>query len=85
MSKPSDVNLDIKGRGGTYFQPVIDYINDRKYYRDALLIYFTDGFGESEITKPKTYRNLWVIIGDKNDLSVKEPYGNVIDFEVDYE
>lgn len=85
VKNPSDVNTTLEGRGGTCFQPVIDYINDNKYFRDALLIYFTDGFGEDEITKPKTYRNLWVIIGDKDNLSLKEPYGNAIDFEVDYE
>ena len=73
-----DVKMMVEGRGGTSFSPVIKYINENKYYRDALLIYFTDGFGEDEIPKPLTYRNLWVIIGDEEDLSLKEPYGNVL-------
>lgn len=44
----------------------------------CLLIYFTDGYGEDEIPKPKTYCNLWVIIGGAQQLSVKEPYGVVL-------
>jgi predicted metal-dependent peptidase len=69
----ADLQLKMSGRGGTSFIPVIEYINgeghyanNSKYphagqYRDALLIYFTDGYGDYEIPKPKTYRNLWVV------------------------
>ena len=85
VNKKSDLDMNIIGRGGTAFQPVIDYVNDNKYFRDSLLIYFTDGFGESKITKPKTYRNLWVILGSKNNLSLTEPYGNVVELELEYE
>lgn len=46
----------------------------------CLLIYFTDGYGEREIPRPKTYRNLWVVLGDEENLSLKEPYGTVISF-----
>lgn len=74
----ADVKLKVAGRGGTCFSPVIEYINNDKYFRDALLIYFTDGFGESSIPKPKTYRNLWVVFNSVNNLSLKEPYGAVI-------
>ena len=73
-----DIQTKMKGRGGTYFTPVIEYINERKYYRDALLIYFTDGFGEWEIPRPKTYRNMWVIMQSAENLSLKEPYGVVL-------
>ena len=75
---PADIKLKVAGRGGTWFSPAIEYINNDKYFRDALLIYFTDGYGESEIPKPKTYRNMWVVIGDARHLSVKEPYGAVL-------
>ena len=37
--------MKVAGRGGTMFTPVIEYINKDKYFRDALLLYFTDGFG----------------------------------------
>ena len=76
----SDIKKNVTGRGGTAFTPVIEYVNNDRYFRDALLIYFTDGYGEREIPRPKTYRNLWVVLGDKENLSLKEPYGTVISF-----
>lgn len=82
VKKPADVQMKVAGRGGTAFTPVIDYVNKDKYFRDALLIYFTDGYGESEIPKPLTYRNLWVILGKANELSLKEPYGAVVAMNV---
>lgn len=75
---PADIKKKVSGRGGTWFSPVIDYINKDKFFRDALLIYFTDGYGESKIPRPRTYRNIWVVIGDARHLSVKEPYGAVL-------
>ena len=71
----SDIKLKVAGRGGTRFTPVIEYVNNDKYFRDALLIYFTDGYGESKIPKPMTYRNIWVVFGDSRHLSLHEPYG----------
>ncbi len=73
-----DIKLKVAGRGGTWFTPVIEHINNDKYYRDALLVYFTDGEGENEIPRPKTYRNLWVVIGGADRLSLKQPYGAVL-------
>ena len=75
-----DIKKNVVGRGGTAFTPVIEYVNNDRYFRDALLIYFTDGYGEREIPRPKTYRNLWVILGNPKDLSVKESYGAVVAF-----
>lgn len=75
---PADIKQKVTGRGGTWFSPVIEYINKDKYYRDALLIYFTDGYGEREIPKPRTYRNIWVVMEDGRNLSVREPYGTVL-------
>lgn len=80
VKSEKDIKKDITGRGGTAFTPVIEYLNADRYYRDALLIYFTDGYGEREIPRPKTYRNLWVILGDVDNLSLKEPYGAVVSF-----
>lgn len=82
--KLNDINLKVTGRGGTSFTPVIEYINKAGKFRDAVLVYFTDGFGENAIPKPKTYRNLWVIIGEKENLSVKKPYGEVLEIGYDY-
>lgn len=74
----SEIKTKAVGRGGTCFSPAIEYINSDKYFRDSLMIYFTDGYGENTIPKPRTYRNIWVVFDDANHLSVKEPYGTVI-------
>lgn len=76
----NDVQLSVLGRGGTAFTPVIEYINDDRYFRDALLIYFTDGWGERSIPRPRTYRNLWVLTSGSY-LSVSEPYGAVVSMD----
>lgn len=75
---PADVKTKVAGRGGTRFAPVIDYMNQNKYLRGALLIYFTDGYGEAKIPRPRTYRNMWVVIGGAANLSLAEPYGAVL-------
>lgn len=49
-------DLNIKGRGGTDFQPVIDHYNEKGYY--TTLIYFTDGEACSPDNCPKN--TLWV-------------------------
>lgn len=81
ITKPSDVQKKVAGRGGTAFSPAIEYINQDRYYRDALMIYFTDGYGESSIPKPRTYRNIWVVFDHVRNLSVQDPYGVVIALE----
>lgn len=91
----NEVETKMRGRGGTSFIPVIKYINGEKPYdnptkypyagkfKDALMIYFTDGYGDYEIPKPKTYRNLWVVLHDTKCLSLKEPYGDVKSLSMD--
>ena len=81
LDSATDIPACVMGRGGTAFTPAIRYVNDHRCYRDALLVYFTDGFGERRIPRPLTYRNLWVVTGDKNNLSVEEPYGMVLSLE----
>ena len=91
VKKLADVKTEVHGRGGTYFTPAIEYINgDREFdgktvskgrYRNALMVYFTDGYGEREIPKPNTHRNLWVVVGKPESLSLKEPYGKVVGIE----
>ncbi len=78
LKSPADLPDRVAGRGGTSFTPAIEYINDHRYFRDALLIYFTDGYGELRIPRPRTYRNLWVVLGDADNLSVENPYGFVL-------
>jgi len=78
-----EINLDVNGRGGTSFEPVISYLNEKKEYRDAVLIYFTDGMGDDEISRPMVNRCLWVLTDLNSELSVEEPYGDVIRMECD--
>ncbi len=80
VKTPADIKKNVVGRGGTAFTPVMEYVNSARSFRDALLIYFTDGYGEREIPRPKTYRNLWVVLGNPKNLSVREPYGAVVAF-----
>lgn len=49
--------ITILGRGGTSFQPVINYFNDKKIY--TTLVYLTDGECEAPINTPKN--TLWVL------------------------
>ena len=83
VMNPGDVKLSVLGRGGTAFTPVIEYINNDRYYRDALLVYFTDGYGERSIPRPRTYRNLWVLTSGTY-LSLSEPYGTVVSMDGEY-
>lgn len=73
-----DVSYDIHGRGGTSFVPVIEYVNSNRYFRDSILIYFTDGEGDYSIPKPMTLRTIWVLYDENCKLSVRNPYGKVV-------
>ncbi len=77
IKKKGDIPDEYHGRGGTSYCPVIEYINSHPRYRNALLIYFTDGYGDGEIPKPKVRQTVWVLTaGDY--LSLKKPYGDVV-------
>lgn len=79
------IDMNVLGRGGTSFESVMQYINKDKTHRDALLVIFTDGYAEDKITKPNVYKVIWVITGKKEDLSVKEPYGMVLEMSKKYD
>ena len=78
VSSVKDVSFDVQGRGGTSFTPVIEYVNSNRYFRDAILIYFTDGMGERSIPRPLTQRIMWVLQDKNCKLSVTIPYGEVL-------
>lgn len=69
--------LEVHGRGGTEFDPVIEYYNEnlRKY---TSLVYFTDGEAWATI-KPKS-RVLWVL-SERSDMNDELP-GQVIKLEL---
>ena len=66
--------LNIKGRGGTNFAPVIHLADEQKY--DGLVI-FTDGYAPFP-AKPKT-RVMWAVC--KQDEGVEFPYGKKVVIE----
>ncbi|MDU2065753.1 MAG: VWA-like domain-containing protein [Sporomusaceae bacterium] len=70
-----DLKERLKIRGATRFTPVFDYANQHKI---NLLIYFTDGQGETSLqTQPKDYKTLWILSGNSKGLSLKTAYGAV--------
>lgn len=66
--------IDIIGRGGTCFHPVIKMADEKKY--DGLVI-FTDGYAPFP-SKPKT-RVLWAVC--EQDSGVEFPYGKKVVIE----
>jgi len=61
------------GRGGTFFYPVFDYVNDNLPDTKAL-VYFTDGECWDKLTEPE-YEVLWVIYNNKH---YKSDFGEII-------
>lgn len=77
---PLNSKMDIKNRlsnnGSTAFSPVFKYMRE-KNLRNSILIYFTDGLGEKELTvKPINKKVLWVIIG-KEEFSLDKSFGPI--------
>ena len=69
-----DLNYEIRGRGGTDFSVVFDYI-DRYIDYPTILLYFTDGFGAFPQNEPH-YDVAWIVA---NDVDV--PFGEKIILE----
>lgn len=73
IDKPSDFNLvSLNGRGGTRFQPAFDYLSENNLNsKNTLLVYVTDGFGESEseLMRHGFDNVLWLLV-DTNDKDV---------------
>lgn len=77
VKSKKDLKPKVDTKGGTAFSPVFEYIHDNKL-RNHFLIYFTDGVGEKELTvKPINYKTLWVLTGKEENLSLRNPHGEV--------
>lgn len=77
VKNKKDVKAKLETKGGTAFSPVFEYIHNNKL-ANYLLIYFTDGVGEDELTvKPINYKTLWVLTGKEENLSLKNPHGEI--------
>lgn len=72
-----DVKKKVNTRGATKFSPVFDYMIKNKM-KNHVLIYFTDGLGEAELTVTPMNRNtIWVLTGKGEELSLRKPFGVV--------
>lgn len=73
-----DINPNLLGRGGTLFQPIFDYAYEHNYKnREDLIIFATDGGGESTIDYKKFTNVMWLLVDGKH-LSVNNPKGQVL-------
>jgi len=68
----SKVDTKFKGRGGTSFVPIFEYIKKERIKTDVL-IYFTDMYGDFPRFPPR-YPTLWVSTTDID----KAPFGKVL-------
>lgn len=76
LKTEQDIQKRSSNNGSTAFSPVFQYIRDHNM-KNCILVYFTDGVGEKELTlKPFNKKTLWVICGD-DELSLEKPYGEI--------
>lgn len=76
LTSEKDIRKRSKNNGSTKFTPVFKYILDNNL-RNSVLIYFTDGVGENELSiKPINKKIIWVISGNE-ELSLKNSYGEI--------
>jgi predicted metal-dependent peptidase len=73
----SEIKKKVNTRGATKFSPVFEYMIKNRM-KNHVLIYFTDGVGEEQLTVTPINRNtIWVLTGKEEELSLKNPYGIV--------
>lgn len=76
LRSPKDIRKREANNGSTAFSPVFEFLKE-KNLRDNILIYFTDGVGEDELTCKVVPREvLWVLMGD-NKLSLKKTFSKI--------
>lgn len=67
--------FEVKGRGGTVFDPVVNYFNEHPEY--SALVYFTDGEAPAPQNPPRA-KMLWVISSRGTDQYVKDYPAQII-------
>ena len=65
-----------RGGGGTDFRPVFRYVDEHPELDPALLIYFTDGFGDCP-ERPPAYPVMWLLTEDGRE----QPWGQSVHFK----
>ena len=73
---PTPEKMTLKGRGGTDFRPVFDWVSSHSDTSHPILIYATDGFG----TFPKTsaqFPSIWILTpSSATDKQI--PFGSIV-------
>jgi len=70
-------NIELKGGGGTRFEPVFEWLEENKPDTQAL-IYFTDGYG-SYPPDQYNWKTLWVLFSDYDEHG-NIPFGQVVKY-----
>lgn len=79
-SQPLDLlhsNFEVKGFGGTRMKPVFDYVAVNDIQPDVLVM-FTDGYIENDLTEDPGYPVLWILTENSTDEYIK--FGDVVKF-----
>ena len=63
LKKGAEMPKECSGGGGTAFQPVFDYVKDKKIQDFGCLIFLTDGYGDTPVDPG--YPVIWVETQDK--------------------
>jgi len=66
---------NLKGFGGTSFQPVFEDVEKRRL-KPSLLVYFTDTFGTFPQRVP-SYPVIWVVVRTFQTLDIRVPFGTI--------
>ena len=76
-----EMRVQIRGRGGTDFRPVFEYLKQKELSPNALL-YYTDGVGLFPVKEPK-YPVIWLLQnGSEGDIRKEDiPWGKVIEIK----
>ena len=68
-NSPEDIQVDVMGRGGTSFTPIMEYMKEN-CSKDTVLIYATDGYGESKLECENISQStIWLLTTKKDQLS----------------
>lgn len=72
------------GGGGTSFQCIFDFLHDSHVNpATTLVVIITDGWGEESVNSYNFHQVNWLLLDDKNNLSVKKPVGHVLSIKRD--
>lgn len=78
----ADVKRNLRGGGGTYFQPVFDAL-EKARNRPDVLIFLTDGGNFDEPKAPRNMRVVWVLVGKHRCRPHGVDFGEFVEVDED--